>query len=344
MQLKSNWYNNPYFVFGTLCLVGMFCPGCACIGPPKVEIVEEIANNETAFVIPLEGANKTDQGKFGSVDYLEKKKVATKRVTLPQREKVTGRWGGDYVWIPTVKIIKVNRSPITREWTQGVEKGTSSNDDAIDVESKDSIGFSVGINITCSVLEEDASKFLYHYPGGSLQTTVDTNVRGFCASVLSREFGSRDLTKCKEDKREISTMLLTEVQKEFKDRGITVNSLGIVGGLIYDSKEIQKAIDDGYVAEQKIKIATQEKLEQDKINEKNISVAKAEADAAAEFEKAAKSRTEMVRLDIEKIKANALLQWVSKWNGNMPSSIMPQGSQFLMGMDMPKNDTPMIEK
>jgi len=114
-----------------------------------------------------------------------------------------------------------------------------------------------------------------------------------------------------------------------------VNSLGIVGGLIYDSKAIQKAIDDGYVAEQKIKIADQERLEQEKINQKNISIAKAEADAAAEFKKAAEARTEMVRLEIEKIKANALKLWVTKWDGNMPANIMPQGSQFLMGMDMP---------
>ena len=325
--------NYHVFLFIVLGLAAMFNPGCACIGPAKVEVCELIANNETAFVIPLEGANKVEQGKFGSVEYLEEMKVATKRITLPQREMVTGRWWGNYEWIPTVKVIKVDRSPITREWTQNQETGTSPADDAIRVESKDSIGFSVGINITCSVLEENASKFLYHYPGGSLQNVVDTNVRGFCSSVLSREFGSRDLTLCKDEKREISSTLLTEVKTEFKERGITINSLGIVGGLLYDSAAIQKAIDDGYVAEQKIKIATQEKLEQDKINEKNISIAKAEADAAAEFKKAAEARTEMVRLEIEKIKAEALRQWVAKWNGSMPSNIMPQGSQFLMGMD-----------
>jgi len=335
MKIFGMGYHH-FVMFLVLGGIGMFTPGCACIGPAKVEVIVPIENNETAFVIPLEGANKKNQGKFGSVEYLEEKKIATKQVTLPQRSKVTGRWWGDYVWIPTVKVIKVNRSPITREWTQGAQKGTSNNDDAIDVESKDSIGFSVGLNVTCSVLEEDASKFLYNYPGGSLQNVVDTNVRGFCASVLSREFGSRDLTKCKSEKREISSLLLKEVSEFAMKRGITVNSLGIVGGLLYDSADIQKAIDDGYVAEQRIKIADQERLEQEKINLKNIGIAKAEADAAAEFQKAAESRTEMVKLEIEKIKADALRLWVTKWNGTMPSNIMPQGSQFLMGMDMPK--------
>ena len=127
--------------------------------------------------------------------------------------------------------------------------------------------------------------------------------------------------------------LLTEVQKEFKQRGITINSLGIVGGLIYDSPAIQKAIDDGYVAEQKIKIAEQQRLEQEKINLRNISIAKAEADAANEFKKASEARVEMVKLEISKIKAEALKMWVVKWNGSMPANIMPQGSQFLMGMD-----------
>lgn len=323
-------------LFALLGAVAVLTPGCACIGPPQVEVTEEIGNNETAFMIPLEGANKTEQGKFGSVDYLEKKKIATKRVTIPLRKKVTGRWSGSYIWIPTVKIIKVDRSPVTQEWTKEESKGTSPQDEAIDVESKDSIGFSVGINITCSVSEEDASTFLYNYPSGSLRSIVNSNVRGFCASVLSREFGSRDLTKCKEDKRVISEILLNEVREEFKSRGITVNVLGIVGGLIYDSPEIQKAIDDGYVAEQRIKIADQQRLEQEKINAKNISVAKAEAEAAMEFKKAAEARIEMVRLEIEKIKAEALREWVTKWNGQMPSNIMPQGSQFLMGMDMPK--------
>ena len=35
-----------------------------CIGPAKVDKFEEIAPNETAFVIPLEGASKKNQGKF----------------------------------------------------------------------------------------------------------------------------------------------------------------------------------------------------------------------------------------------------------------------------------------
>lgn len=324
--------NYHWVSFAIAIMLALFVQGCAC-GPAMVELTEEIENNETAFVIPLEGATKATQGKFGSVEYLEEKKVATKRIVLPQRQKTTGRWPWDYIYIPTVKVIKVNRTPVTREWVQEKDKGTSKSDQAIDVESKDSIGFSVGINITCSVLEEDAANFLYNYPNGNLSNIVDSNVRGFCSSILSREFGSRDLTKCKTDKKEISDVLLKAAQEEFKSRGIKINNIGIVGGLIYDSIEIQKAIDDGYVAEQRIKIAEQQKLEQDMINQKNISVAKAEAEAAQEFAKAAEARTEMVKLEIEKIRADALKMWVTKWSGNLPNNIMPQGSQFLMGMD-----------
>ena len=48
----------------------------------RTEFVE-IGPNQSAFLIPLTGANKAGQGKFMSIDYLQANKVATKRIQIP---------------------------------------------------------------------------------------------------------------------------------------------------------------------------------------------------------------------------------------------------------------------
>jgi len=69
-------------------------------------------------------------------------------------------------------------------------------DQAIAVESLESIGFSAGATITVSIKEEDAPTFLYYYFGKKLDDVVDQNVRSFVQMVLSREFGNRNLSDC----------------------------------------------------------------------------------------------------------------------------------------------------
>jgi len=312
------------------------------MGPPCVERFEEIQPYETAFVVPLEGANKTVQGKFGSVEYLEAAKVATKRINIPLRKKTTGRWPslGDFEWVPTVRVIRVNRTPVTREWTASMQTGSDTTKQDIDVESKDSISFGVGINITAFVTEKDASRFLYYYPGKSLAQVIDTNVRGAVAAILSREFGSRLLKDCKTDKRDITEIMLKEVKEDFSSRGVTVENVGIVGGLTYHNQRIQDAIDHAYEEEMKVEAKRQERLAQAEVNKKEVEMAEASARAAKAFAAAAEERIKQVRLEIEKMRAKAALIAAEKWNGNVPSQILPQGSQFLFGLDAPRMSAP----
>jgi len=82
-----------------------------------------IGPNETAFVIPLEG-DSTAQGRVQSIDALEKAKVMAKRIYLPVRKRDLGRGPANYEWVPTLKVVKVDRSPVTREWTAEVSTGT----------------------------------------------------------------------------------------------------------------------------------------------------------------------------------------------------------------------------
>src|SRR5438067_4196997 len=92
----------------------MFLPGC--IKDYDKPEYTEIDTSETGFLIPLEG-DTAGQAKFASQQYLEEKKVAAKRVQITHRWNQTGRLPNDGSWIPTVRLVKVKRSPITREWT-----------------------------------------------------------------------------------------------------------------------------------------------------------------------------------------------------------------------------------
>jgi len=315
-----------------------------CMKPPKIEVVEEIDTNETAFLVPLEGNTKGEQAKFMSVDYLESSKVAAKRVTIPQREIKIGRFGWQIKWIPTMRLIKVNRSPVTREWTIEHTTGTSSKNEEIYVESKDSIGFSVGVNITTMIHEEDASKFLYYYAGNSLGKVTDINIRGKVAAILTREFQKRDLVLCKSEKSEIVQILELSVIDEFKKYGITVSSIGLVGGLTYEDIAIQTAINDAYVAEmmktqreneaESLRIFKKGEADAQKFeNEKNLSIAVTQKQEAQEFAKVMDAMIKKVELEIEMKKAEALLQAAMKWNGSTPSNILPQNSSMLFGLD-----------
>jgi regulator of protease activity HflC (stomatin/prohibitin superfamily) len=301
--------------------------------PPKIEVVEEIKNDETAYVIPFEGASKESQRKFMSVDYLNENKVAAKRIIIPQRSQSIGRFWFNIKWIPTINLIKVKRSPVTREWTSEKNTGSNQKDDSIPVESKDSIGFKVGINLTTMIKEEDTTKFLHFFSGKTLTEITDENVRGSVASILSREFGSRDLKDCKTAKKEIQAILETEINEKYTQYGITVSNVGLVGGLEYENPEIQTAINNAYIAEMKVSEAIQARLEQDQINLKNIAKAEADRKAAEEFAKAQEAQIKKIQMEVELNKSLALLKAADKWKGDMPSNILPSGSNLLFGLD-----------
>ncbi len=313
-------------------LMGSFTTGCA---PVRIDPLEEIDTNETAFVVPLEGSS-LDQRKFMSMDYLEKAKVATKRVTIPLRYRQTGRFYWQAEWIPTMRVIKVNRAPITREWTDEEAQGTRVDrdaDDSISVQSKDSIGFKVGINITVFVAEEDAAKFLYYYAGKSLEQVIDGNIRGYVTSILTREFGSRTLEEGKLAKREISDELLADCKKTYSEVGITVSSLGIIGGMKYVNPEIQQSINANYVAGMKIQQSENERLAQENVNRKDLAIAQNARAMAEEFAKAQTAQIAKTQLQIELTRAEAQKTAAEKWNGSMPSNIIPSGSPMLFGLD-----------
>ena len=264
-------------------LIGLLCVSAltGCMKPyDKPEFVE-VDTSETGFLIPLEG-DATQQEKFQSEGYLRDRKVATKRVQIAHRWLQEGRMPINGRWIPTVRLVKVNRSPITRSWTtaQNTTAGSvaSRTDQAIWIESGDSVGFSMGFACTAFISEEEAARFLYWYPSGSLADVMDHEVRGRIQQVAAEVATKYPLDQLRARKQEIADAVKNDVTNFFANRGVTVTTIGMFGGMTYENPEIQRSIDGTFIAQQ-LKVVAEAKFEAQKKENDRIEL---EANAIAE--------------------------------------------------------------
>lgn len=315
-------------------------PSCT---PPNIPKIANIDPNETAFLVPLEG-DREKQVKFDSESFLEKNKISVGRVELPQRWRKTGRLWFDGEYIPTVMLVKVNRAPVTVQWEASTDKNgktvRAANDNSIWIESKDSVGFSVGFNVSAYIKAEDASKFLYMYAGRELKDVMNTEIHGRVMEVAQTFAAAQPLDTLREQKAEMSQSIQTDVTAFFKERGITITNIGMFGGFAYENEKIQSAIDEVFVAQQ-MKNTTKASLDaQNSINEKLISEAKARATAAQEeatgkaqaYVVEAKGKADAIQLEvialqnaqsnplyIEVQKLNVSKEFNTKWDGKLPT-------------------------
>src|SRR5262245_57349858 len=210
-------------IFGSLLGSALVLIGTSsCVRPFDRPEYVEIDTSETRFLIPLEG-DSTEQVKFQSVDFLTQHKVAAKRVQITHRWSQEGRWPTDGRWIATVRLIKVNRSPVTPEWvtTQTTSSGVAIQraDKAIWIESGDSVGFSMGFTCTAFIPEEDASRFLYWYPSGSLADVMDKEFRGRIQQAAAEVAAKYPLDGLRSRKQEIADAVKVDVTNFFATRG-----------------------------------------------------------------------------------------------------------------------------
>jgi hypothetical protein len=251
--------------------VSLVMLGSGCVRQYDRPEYLEVDTSETGFLIPLEG-DTTEQVKFQSEDYLKQHKVATKRVQISHRWSQEGRWPTDGKWIAIVRLVKVNRSPVTREWMT-LQTTTSGGaiqrtDKAIWIESGDSVGFSMGFTCTAFIPEEEASKFLYWYPTGSLADVMDKEVRARIQQAAGEVAAKYPLDGLRARKQEISDAVKIDVTNFFATRGVTITTVGMFGGMTYENPEIQKAIDQTFIAQQ-LKVVAEAKFEaQKKENER----------------------------------------------------------------------------
>jgi hypothetical protein len=307
----------------------------------KPEYVE-ISNNETAFVFPLEGDTK-EQEKFHSKEHLQQAKVASKRIQITHRWNQTGRWSDDGSWIPSIRVIKVDRSPVTRNWqateTNGHQTKGEDKDTAIWVESADSVGFSMGFACTAYVTEEDSSTFLYWYPSGSLANVMDTEIRARIQQGAAEVSAKYPLDLLRGKKQEIIDSIRKDVTVFFKERGITITTIGMFGGMTYENIEIQKSIDSVFIAQQEKEKAKAEVEAQQKRNE----VVKLTAESIAS-KKQIEAEGEAKGIDVVQQalqKAGPLYiqrEFITRWDGKFPAYYLgggANGPSMLLGIPSP---------
>src|SRR5438876_7885923 len=259
--------------FGTISIFGLG----GCVRPYDTPEYAEIDTSETGFLIPLEG-NSGNQAKFQSEEYLRQLKAGAKRVQITHRWSQEGRLPNSGRWIATVRLIKVNRSPVTREWTAEATTGTAAKNQAIWIESADSVGFSMGFTCTAFIPEEQAARFLYWYPTGSLANVMDTEVRGRMQQVAAEVAARYRLDLLREKKQEISDAVKKDITEFFAHRGVVITTVGMFGGMTYENGEIQKAIDNTVIAQQ-LKVVNEARFEAQQRDNDRVEL---EANAIAE--------------------------------------------------------------
>jgi regulator of protease activity HflC (stomatin/prohibitin superfamily) len=257
----------------------------------------DIDTSESAFLIPLEG-DTSNQSSFQSAQFLEQKKVAAKRVQITHRWNQTGFNPHQGEWIPAVRLVKVDRRPVTREWTKAHHTGTSTRDEALAAESRDSVNFTMGVSCTANIPEELASVFLYSYPSKSLADMMDGEVRARIQQVVAEEAGKHNLEELRFKKNEIMAAVKADVVPFFKGKGIEITTVAMLGGLTYDNPEIQKAIDDAVKTSQ-LKVAAESRREAQEVDNKTTRLAAEGRALAAKLEAQAKAEADVARAEAE---------------------------------------------
>jgi hypothetical protein len=265
----------------------------------------EIQPNETAFLIALEGQNNSvdKQQKLDSMAYLEANKVPTKRVRIPHLAVDTcPASSGRYCWVDqaTHKLIRISRTPVTREWTANPHTGTGGKDESFHVESNESIDFSIGATLTAHISEENTTKFLFYYSGKQLAEVLDGNLRSCVGSELSKAFGSLSVDQARSSKPAIFAKVFDAAKTEFEKRGITLDNFGFSDGMTYSDARIQDAIN--------------KKFEADMLKQSAV----AQAEAAHNFASAQSAIVAMQELELRKKLVDAQVSMMQKWDGKVP--------------------------
>lgn len=321
-------------------LIAALLTGC---GPAKVPDIKEIGPNETAWVVPLVGDTQGDQTKFNSVDYLNNQKVARKRIIIDKVTRSTGRWWFEYEWIPSVRVVTVDRSLVSREWVDNL--ATPGENEGISVNTRDNISLTVGLTVTATIEEKGASTYLYYHGDKPLKQVIDENIRNFAIAELNRQVSAMTLTQFQTNQTVIYQSLFEDAKKAFAERGISIEYLGNAKGWHFADKNIQEAINKSFIAQQENQTAKMEqeakntRNQTELLNEQNknsikIAAAKAEVEAAELLSKAEKAAVLNNSLQIRLLEAKAKYELFSKWNGQAPQFLLvgETSTPFLMNI------------
>lgn len=331
-------------------------PLIGCYTPYPPVVLEDIEPNEEAFLIPTQGdtTKQTTAGRStgqqvdssGQVNLqnpseLRKHIVYRKQVQIPHRwQKMGYEWLGmpNGKWIPSAVLVKVDCSPVTREWTADPMSGTSHANEAVWVMTSDQVEFSTGWTCTARIDGNEAAvNFLSNYRNGSLEKVMDREIRSRIQTTFGLEVTDLPMDKLRLAATPHLKKVIDDVTNFFKARGITVTNLGITGGFVYKNKSVSDKLVEVFNAEQEKNVAAAQTSAQQERNKKIqleaqakaqalLTERKAEAEGILAVAEARRKETEVVkgdaatymtlrRMELEKAK-------IEKWLGNFPNFYM----------------------
>lgn len=342
------------------------------IGTSEVAFLIETVNDNGQAVIAPKG--KSEDGSMD--DFYKDRYVNARKVQIPYYWKQTHRYflwedGSTGEWHPAARLIVVNTEVETREWTAE----TGNKNQGIWVESSDSVGFSTGISITANIQDKgDAVLFLSNYPpksnrqietkGGvafnieitSLAQILDSEVRSKVQEIYNHVSNGYTMDDLRDKKQYIMNIVknggtinvlnpdtgekvvqeIIGVVPYFKEKGITITTLGQFGGFTYENPDIQKSIDAVFQAQQDEEVAKAE-AKAAEVRKEALKL-KGEGEAAQVLE-ARRGEAEGITLVAEaRAKELSLLQEnpetylqlqtlkvvqeaIDKWDGSLPKAI-----------------------
>src|SRR5262245_7001071 len=89
----------------------------------------------------------------------------------------------------------------------------------------------MGFTCTAFISEDDAARFLYWYPSGSLADMMDREVRGRIQQAAAEVAAKYPLDTLRSKKQEIADAVKADVTRFFAARGVTVTTVGMFGGM-----------------------------------------------------------------------------------------------------------------
>jgi hypothetical protein len=265
-----------FFAVGA-CLACLAVPGTARAYYDKTDFTEAytILPNESGFWIPDQGANRDTQAQFESEAYLNANRVALKRFIVPHA-KLSGSGSFFDFYVPTGRLIIVDRTPYSREWVDASDRGTSQRREGFPCQSKEGLNISVGVSIGVSVAELNAAKYLYHFgvlaPAGDrtdprvifnsvyysrkLADVMDDVGRKKVQTLVCGEISARIFDKDNEDASQIIDNVKQSAAAYFNEVGITLDFIGWADTFTFD-RTVQDAVNRRYIAAQDAAIASQ---------------------------------------------------------------------------------------
>ena len=118
------------------------------------------------------------------------------------------------LYVPTGRLIIVDRSPFSREWVAAHDRGTSARNESIPCQSKEGVNITVGVSIGASVTEENAAKYLYHFgvlpPTDAAGRLLD---RTSPQTIFTSVYYSRRLSDVMDDvgRKRVQTLICNEI-------------------------------------------------------------------------------------------------------------------------------------